>query len=115
LLQVKPLLSIQSRRRRWPADIGAGRRGAQATRPERSRVIGQSRWRSRSSTSDRQAFLKEIGIDEQPVTGSFAPLWASRLISFLTFGEDEVRAWTITEPMRRAAIIHDIERGFIRR
>jgi ribosome-binding ATPase YchF (GTP1/OBG family) len=40
------------------------------------------------------------------------------LISFLTVGEDEVRAWTIeeaTEAPRAASAVHsDIERGFIR-
>jgi ribosome-binding ATPase len=40
------------------------------------------------------------------------------LISFLTAGEDEVRAWTIrrgTVAQRAAGVIHsDLERGFIR-
>jgi hypothetical protein len=40
------------------------------------------------------------------------------LISFLTYGEDEVRAWTIEKGMnaqQAAGRIHsDIERGFIR-
>lgn len=40
------------------------------------------------------------------------------LISFLTVGEDEVRAWTIAEsttaPRAAAAVHSDIERGFIR-
>ena len=69
--------------------------------------------------SDRQAFLKEIGIDE-PARDRFirASYGLLRLISFLTAGEDEVRAWTITQgtDARRAAgkIHSDIERGFIR-
>jgi GTP-binding protein YchF len=68
---------------------------------------------------DRAAFLKEIGIQESArdrfIRASYRLL---NLISFLTAGEDEVRAWTITKgtPARKAAgkIHTDIERGFIR-
>jgi ribosome-binding ATPase len=68
---------------------------------------------------DRTAFLKEIGIHE-PARDRFirASYGLLNLISFLTTGEDEVRAWTITRGMtaRKAAgkIHSDIERGFIR-
>jgi GTP-binding protein YchF len=69
--------------------------------------------------SDRAAFLKEIGIAESArdrfIRASYRLL---NLISFLTGGEDEVRAWTITKgtTARKAAgkIHSDIERGFIR-
>jgi ribosome-binding ATPase YchF (GTP1/OBG family) len=68
---------------------------------------------------DRQAFLKEIGIKEPArdrfIHTSYALL---NLISFLTTGEDEVRAWTVTQgtnARKAAGKIHsDIERGFIR-
>jgi GTP-binding protein YchF len=68
---------------------------------------------------DRSAFLKEIGIDEPArdrfIRTSYALL---DLISFFTAGEDEVRAWTITQgtvAKTAAGKIHsDIERGFIR-
>ena len=68
---------------------------------------------------DRAAFLKEIGIQESArdrfIRASYRLL---NLISFLTAGEDEVRAWTITKgtnARRAAGKIHsDIERGFIR-
>ena len=69
--------------------------------------------------SDRAAFLKEIGIQE-PARERFirASYRLLDLISFLTTGEDEVRAWTITQgtTARKAAgkIHSDIERGFIR-
>ncbi|HEY7163405.1 MAG TPA: DUF933 domain-containing protein [Candidatus Binatia bacterium] len=69
--------------------------------------------------ADRGAFLKEIGIEE-PARNRFiqASYALMDLISFLTAGEDEVRAWTITQgtPARKAAgkIHSDIERGFIR-
>jgi ribosome-binding ATPase len=69
--------------------------------------------------SDRAPFLKEIGI-QQPARERFilASYRLLDLISFLTTGEDEVRAWTITQgtTARKAAgkIHSDIERGFIR-
>jgi GTP-binding protein YchF len=69
--------------------------------------------------NDREAFLKEIGIQE-PARERFirASYRLLELISFLTTGEDEVRAWTITQgtSARKAAgkIHSDIERGFIR-
>jgi GTP-binding protein YchF len=69
--------------------------------------------------SDRAAFLKEIGITE-PARDRFirASYHLLDLISFFTAGEDEVRAWTITQgthARQAAGKIHsDIERGFIR-
>jgi ribosome-binding ATPase len=68
---------------------------------------------------DREAFLKEIGIQESArdrfIRSSYRLL---NLVSFLTAGEDEVRAWTITKgthARKAAGKIHsDIERGFIR-
>jgi hypothetical protein len=69
--------------------------------------------------SDRRAFLKDLGIEESArerfIRASYDLL---NLISFLTAGEDEVRAWTITRGTNArsaAGKIHsDIERGFIR-
>ena len=69
--------------------------------------------------TDRKAFLKEIGIEESArarfIRASYLLL---DLISFLTTGKDEVRAWTIkrgTTARKAAGKIHsDIERGFIR-
>ncbi len=68
---------------------------------------------------DRAAFLQEIGIQEPArerfIRASYALM---DLISFFTAGEDEVRAWTITQgtvAKKAAGKIHsDIERGFIR-
>ncbi|MDD4857254.1 MAG: redox-regulated ATPase YchF [Candidatus Krumholzibacteria bacterium] len=64
-------------------------------------------------------FLKDLGVDvsarERMIKESYQMLG---LISFLTVGEDEVRAWTIrngTEARTAAGKIHtDLERGFIR-
>lgn len=64
-------------------------------------------------------FLEDLGIAE-PALNRFIRLSYDLLglISFLTAGEDEVRAWTIkkgTDAQRAAGKIHsDIERGFIR-
>ncbi|MHB8881772.1 MAG: redox-regulated ATPase YchF [Thermodesulfovibrionales bacterium] len=68
---------------------------------------------------DAAAFLEDLGIKEPAlnklINVSYQLLG---LISFLTSGEDEVRAWTIRKGMnaqRAAGRIHsDIERGFIR-
>lgn len=68
---------------------------------------------------DKKAFLEELGIPESGldrlIKASYALLG---LISFLTSGEDECRAWTIargTRAPQAAGKIHsDFERGFIR-
>ena len=68
---------------------------------------------------EKQMFLEELGIAESGldrlIKCSYSLLG---LISFLTYGEDECRAWTIrkgTKAPQAAGKIHsDIERGFIR-
>jgi GTP-binding protein YchF len=68
---------------------------------------------------DRQAFLDDLGLTatarERFIRAAYELL---DQISFLTSGEDEVRAWTIkrgTHAVKAAGKIHsDIERGFIR-
>jgi ribosome-binding ATPase len=68
---------------------------------------------------DARAFLEDLGVQEpgldRVIRSSYALLG---LISFLTAGEDECRAWTIlrgTRAQQAAGAIHsDIERGFIR-
>jgi len=71
------------------------------------------------SDDEAKAFLKDLGIEE-PALNKLIDLSYDLLgfISFLTSGEDEVRAWTIkkgTDAQRAAGKIHsDIERGFIR-
>ncbi len=70
-------------------------------------------------TEDKDVFMSELGIMQsgldQLVEASYKILG---LISFLTAGPDEVRAWTIKKgdkASRAAGKIHsDIERGFIR-
>ena len=71
------------------------------------------------SPEDQQLFLEEFGLKESGldrlVKKSYALLG---LISYLTAGEKETRAWTITEgtkaPQAAGKIHSDFERGFIR-
>jgi GTP-binding protein YchF len=71
------------------------------------------------SPAEQADFLKEMGIArsarDQLVRGAFE---ATRYISFLTVGEDEVRAWNLREgstALAAAGRVHsDLEKGFIR-
>lgn len=73
----------------------------------------------RLDPDEREAFLKDLGKRQSGldrlINESYRLLG---LISFLTIGEDEVRAWTISEGTKApqaAGVIHsDFERGFIR-
>jgi len=74
---------------------------------------------SNLNEEDRQAFMDDMGITQPGVEVLARALYDMLgLISFLTVGEDEVRAWTIdkgTIAQIAAGKIHsDIERGFIR-
>ena len=68
---------------------------------------------------ERAAFLEDLGIEESGldklVKSSYSLL---NLISYLTAGEPEVRAWTITRgtkaPQAAGKIHSDFEKGFIR-
>ena len=68
---------------------------------------------------ERDEFLKELGVSEsgldQLIKAGYKLLG---LISFLTAGPKEVRAWTITEgtkaPQAAGKIHSDFEKGFIR-
>jgi len=68
---------------------------------------------------EKKPFLEELGIDQPASNKLIHTCYAMLgLISFLTVGEDEVRAWTIkkgTNAQKAAGKVHsDIERGFIR-
>lgn len=69
--------------------------------------------------AERLEYLKDLGLDGSGVDGLIkAAYHMLGLMSFLTAGEKEVRAWTIpigTKAPQAAGEIHtDIERGFIR-
>ena len=71
------------------------------------------------SQEEARAFLDDLGIQEPALNKLIHVSYdLLGLISFLTVGEDEVRAWTITKGTsahKAAGKIHsDIERGFIR-
>ena len=68
---------------------------------------------------EKKMFLEDLGLEESGleklIKASYKLLG---LISYLTAGEPEVRAWTITEgtkaPQAAGKILSDFERGFIR-
>ena len=71
------------------------------------------------SPEEASAFLDDLGIHEPALNRLIHVSYdLLGLISFLTVGEDEVRAWTVkkgTDAQKAAGKIHsDIERGFIR-
>jgi GTP-binding protein YchF len=71
------------------------------------------------SADEAKAFLDDLGIEDPALNKLIKVSYdLLGLISFLTAGEDEVRAWTITKgtgAQKAAGKIHsDIERGFIR-
>ncbi|HPD29492.1 MAG TPA: DUF933 domain-containing protein [Phycisphaerae bacterium] len=68
---------------------------------------------------DRKAFLEDLGVSESAKDRLIKTCYeAVGLISFLTVGDDEVRAWSIkrgSDAVEAAGKIHtDIARGFIR-
>ena len=74
---------------------------------------------SRLAEDDKKLFMEDMGIEQPGVAILARAIYRLLgLISFLTVGEDEVRAWTVEEgssAKRAAGKIHsDIERGFIR-
>jgi len=69
--------------------------------------------------ADRPAFLAELGLEQSGLDRlARAAYHLLGLITFFTAGEDECRAWTVTEgtkaPHAAGKIHSDIERGFIR-
>jgi GTP-binding protein YchF len=69
--------------------------------------------------NDRKAFLEDLGVSEPAHDRLIKACYdAIGLISFLTIGDDEVRAWSIqrgTDAVTAAGKVHtDIARGFIR-
>ena len=71
------------------------------------------------SGEDKEAFLADLGIEESGLDKLIRAGYSLLgLISYLTAGPKEVRAWTITEgtkaPQAAGKIHSDFERGFIR-
>src|SRR5439155_368561 len=93
--------------------------GAPATAAEDVSAFGTELVLADLEPADRGAFLRDLGLTEGArdrfIRASYHLL---DLVSFLTSGEDECRAWPIrrgTTALKAAGKIHsDIERGFIR-
>ena len=93
-------------------------RASPGSESARSRRRSRPRWRE-LSPEDAQAFREDLGLAEPGLDRVIRSTYELLgLISFLTAGEDECRAWTIrrgTRAQLAAGTIHsDIERGFIR-
>ncbi len=74
---------------------------------------------SRLAPADQVEFLRDLGLPDRALDRVLHAAYALLgLISFLTVGEDECRAWSIpagTPAVRAAGTIHsDLEKGFIR-
>jgi len=74
---------------------------------------------SRLAPADQPEFLRDLGLPDRALDRVLhAAYELLGLISFLTAGEDECRAWSIpagTPAVRAAGVIHtDLEKGFIR-
>ncbi len=68
---------------------------------------------------DQTAFLADLGIPDRALDRLLRAAYALLgLVSFFTVGEDECRAWSVTDgthAIKAAGVIHsDFERGFIR-
>ena len=74
---------------------------------------------SRLAPADQAEFLRDLGLPDRALDRVLHAAYdLLGLISFLTVGEDECRAWSIpagTPAVRAAGTIHsDLEKGFIR-
>jgi GTP-binding protein YchF len=127
LLTAKPTIYAANVAEDDLADDGAGNAHVQAVRrlaaEENSEVFvicAQIEQEIAELDDDEKAmFLEELGLKESGleklIRASYSLLG---LISFLTAGEDECRAWTITKgtkaPQAAGKIHSDFERGFIK-
>lgn len=127
LLTAKPVIYAANVGEDELADDGAGNAGVQAVR-EYAKETGSEVFAicaqieeeiSELDEEEKQMFLDDLGLKESGleklIRASYSLLG---LMSFLTAGEDETRAWTIkkgTKAPQAAGKIHtDFERGFIK-
>ena len=127
LLTYKPVIFAANVAEDDLADDGASNAGVQAVREYAKRedcevfvVCAEIEQEIAELDDDEKSmFLEELGLKESGleklIKASYSLLG---LISYLTAGEPEVRAWTITEgtkaPQAAGKIHSDFERGFIR-
>ncbi|RPJ08933.1 MAG: redox-regulated ATPase YchF, partial [Spirochaetaceae bacterium] len=74
---------------------------------------------SRLPVDEQKDFLADLGVTEPAVKRFVAHIYSRlKLLSFLTAGEDEVRAWSVRSgalaPEAAGKIHTDLEKGFIR-
>ena len=127
LLTYKPVIYAANVAEDDLADDGAGNAGVQAVREyagkEQSEVFVVCAQIEQEiaelDDEEKKMFLEDLGLEESGleklIKASYRLLG---LISYLTAGEPEVRAWTITKgtkaPQAAGKIHTDFERGFIR-
>jgi ribosome-binding ATPase len=124
LLTAKPLLYVANVDE---SDTAASARGVEQlherARAEGSEVIALSAKLeaelSALAPADAEAFARELGIESRGLDRLIVAAYRLlHLMTFLTAGEKETRAWTITQgtkaPEAAGKIHSDIERGFIR-
>jgi GTP-binding protein YchF len=124
LLTAKPLLYVANVDESGTPESARGVEELQErARTEGSEVVALSAKLeaelSALSPSDADAFSRELGIESRGLDRLIvAGYRLLRLMTFLTAGEKETRAWTITKgtkaPEAAGKIHSDIERGFIR-
>ena len=127
LLTAKPVIYAANVGEEDLANDGAGNAGVQAVR-EYAKETGSEVFAicaqieeeiSELDDEERQMFLDDLGLKESGLEKLIrASYHLLGLMSFLTSGEDETRAWTIkqgTKAPQAAGKIHtDFERGFIK-
>ena len=124
-LTLKPRLAVvntdenQWEEKSWPYQEALRSLCAELNIPSIELCVATELEINRLPEDDRKLFMEELGIEQSGVAVlAKAAYRLLGLISFLTVGSDEVRAWTIedgTAARAAAGKIHtDIERGFIR-
>ncbi len=126
LLTVKPVIYIANVSEEEAPDPGQNphlKKVAELAETEGARVIPVSARLEAEiaelDPEDKKAFLAELGIDASGLDKTIRSAYdLLGLITFLTAGPQEVRAWTIpkgTRAPQAAGVIHtDFERGFIK-
>ncbi len=120
LLSLKPLLIVVNTGEEKTADLADLKAFADGRRVPIIDFCGAIEMEIAGMDAAEQAeFLEGLGISESARNKFIRAAYElSDLISFLTAGEDEVRAWTVKKgslaPQAGGKIHSDIERGFIR-
>jgi GTP-binding protein YchF len=126
LLSAKPLLAVLNADEKDAGDLAGALARARFDRWTGRPRIGFSAVSApieqeiaAMSAEDQAEFLKELGLPDRALDRLLRAAYALLgLVSFLTVGEDECRAWSVprgTHAVKAAGVIHtDFERTFIR-